>query len=78
MRTFAQIDRARLKGTIAPTILTVLEAPMDSEVPASLTEWDLAYLRGLYATDPFHGARTQWAEIGRSVNNDLEKERDPK
>lgn len=49
MRIFARTDPARLKGQ-PPTILTILDAPMDSAVPVTLTEWDLGFLKSLYAS----------------------------
>ena len=45
MRAFARTDPRRLKGTGAPTILSAIEAPMNSPVPLTLTEWDLAFLQ---------------------------------
>lgn len=50
MAALAQIDpNADLAGT--PSILNLF-AEQNSGAPAALTEWDLAYLRGLYAAIP--------------------------
>lgn len=73
MRTFAQTDPERVKGLSAPTILTILDAPDDAEVPVTLTKWDLGYLRGLYAAAPMRGATTQRGEIKREIAGDLDK-----
>lgn len=48
MRAYAGTNPTRLKTSSGTTILKVLEAPMGTEVPASLTRWDLGFLRGLY------------------------------
>lgn len=72
MRAFARTDPTRLAETPASTILTVLDAPMDSLVPNSLTHWDLGFLRGLYASDPNRYATQQRGEIGRTLRDELE------
>ncbi|WP_066658526.1 hypothetical protein [Sphingomonas sp. CCH9-H8] len=73
MRTFAQTDPEKVKGLSAPTILTILDAPDDAEVPVTLTKWDLGYLRGLYAAAPMRSAATQRDEIKRGISGDLDK-----
>ncbi|HEY0413391.1 MAG TPA: hypothetical protein VGD66_09625 [Allosphingosinicella sp.] len=76
MRAFAGTDPARLAGSAAPTILTVLDAPMDSEVPPTLTQWDLAYLKGLYASAPSHYGRAQSGEVRQHMNKELKQAQD--
>lgn len=73
MRTLAQTDPERAKGVAAPTILTILDAPDDAEVPVTLTKWDLGYLRGLYAAAPMRSATTQRGEIKRGIEGDLDE-----
>ncbi|NIJ37731.1 hypothetical protein FHR22_002434 [Sphingopyxis panaciterrae] len=72
MRAFTRADPDRLKKSDAPTILTVLDAPMGSEVPLTLTHWDLAYLRGYNAISADRFAPQQRAEIGKTMLRDLE------
>lgn len=73
MRTLAQTDPEKVKGVSAPTILTILDAPDDAEVPVTLTKWDLGYLRGLYAAAPMRSAATQRDEIKRGIAGDLDE-----
>ncbi|MEI9853020.1 MAG: hypothetical protein WDN24_21660 [Sphingomonas sp.] len=76
MRAFAKTDPARVRKSKVPTILTVLDAPMDSEVPLTLTQWDMGYLKGLYAAPENHNAYTQLGEIRRGLTREL-KEGEP-
>ena len=80
MRLFAKVDPARLPATAPPTILNVLTTPMGSPVPITMTNWDLAFLRGLYGSAPDLQVSGQRSEIGRLVNRELnsaaEDERD--
>lgn len=73
MRAFTAAKPAKLAKSDAPTILTLLDSTMDSEIPITLTEWDMAYLRAFYATPPNHFGARQRAEIGKEVLRDLEK-----
>lgn len=71
MRVFARTDPARLAQSAAPTILTILDAPMDREVPVTLTHWDLGFLRALYRTPENRFASQQRREIRRRLRDDL-------
>ena len=71
MRAFARADPARLRASAAPTILTVLEAPMNSAVPETLTQWDLSYLKGFYASSKYASAARQRGEISKRMLRDL-------
>lgn len=73
MRTFVQTDPARLSRSSAPTILTVLEAPMESVVPASLTHWDLSYLKAVYASEKYHFGPRQRSELKRRMDRNLRR-----
>ncbi|HEY5721068.1 MAG TPA: hypothetical protein VIT45_01975 [Allosphingosinicella sp.] len=77
MRAFARTDPARLPETSPPTILKVLEAPMGSEVPLTLTAWDLSFLKGLYAATDNLYAASQRSEIRRQIEEDLAGEGKP-
>jgi hypothetical protein len=73
MRLFAKLDPARLPAAGPPTILTALEAPMGSEVPVTLTDWDVGLLRGLYASSTGLHASGQQSQIVRQVTRQLER-----
>ena len=67
LRAFTGADPARLKSDKVPTILTVLDAASDAEVPASMTAWDLAFLTGFYDMKRGDNVSTQRATIAREV-----------
>lgn len=56
------------------TILSVLEAPMGSVLPNSLTKYDLAYLKGRYQGDPALNGRSQRAAISRTMKRIVKNE----
>ena len=72
MRAFARTDPSKLAGS-APTILKVLETPMGEEVPITITPWDLAFLRSLYAAPANMPASAQRSEIGRRLKEELKQ-----
>ncbi|HEX8381497.1 MAG TPA: hypothetical protein VF619_13230, partial [Allosphingosinicella sp.] len=74
MRLFARTDPERLATSAAPTIVTILEAPMGSPVPLTLTEWDLAFLRGLYSGSNNLYAASRRSEIGNRIAGALQRE----
>jgi hypothetical protein len=71
MRGFADVDLARLDGASAPTILRALDAPGDAEVPMTLTQWDFAFLKGLYSAPNNLYAPSQRSEIGRVLEQEI-------
>lgn len=73
MRLFARTSPERLAGSTAPTIVKILDAPMGSEVPITMTEWDLGFLRSLYAIPSNMRAGAQRDAIGRGIARDLER-----
>jgi hypothetical protein len=73
MRVFARTDPSRLRASGPRTILTALEAPMDAEVPITLTELDLSFLKGLYASKVGNYAPRQRREIELRVRKAAEK-----
>ena len=72
MRSFAEIDPSRLKSAQAPTILTIMDSSMDSEIPITMTPWDLGYLRALYAVRPLRPAMSQRAEMSKRISRELD------
>lgn len=77
MRAFAQLDPTKLTPPTAPTILTILDAPMDAAIPLTLTDWDLAFLNGLYASSLNQYAVTQQREIQRAMRKELAEHGEP-
>jgi hypothetical protein len=71
MRAFARTDPATLPASSPATILKVLEAPMGSPVPLTLTKWDLGFLKGLYAATDNLYAASQRTEIKERIQSDL-------
>ncbi|HEY7809876.1 MAG TPA: hypothetical protein VIA98_05825 [Allosphingosinicella sp.] len=72
MRAYSRTDPAKLPGA-APTILKVLETPMGEEVPITMTEWDIGFLRSLYAAPKNISAAAQRSQIGRGLKDELKK-----
>lgn len=75
MRTFTDADPVRAKESGAPTILTILEAPMNSETPVTLTAWDLGFMRGLYNAPADLGSSAQRGAIGRTMTREIDRPR---
>lgn len=72
MRAFARTDPSRLADSAAPTILKILDAPMGSEVPITMTQWDLGFLRALYAAPDNLYAPNQRSAIRRRLEDELQ------
>ena len=73
LRAFTEANPARLASSRAPTILTILDKPIGSEVPASLTQWDLSFLTSLYASSNDAYANRRRAEMKGIFKDELEK-----
>lgn len=71
MRLFTGADPTRLPERGLSTILTILDAAPDSEVPVTLTPWDLALLKSLYASDPNIYAPGQRSEIRAKMRKEM-------
>jgi hypothetical protein len=71
MRLLAKADPARLAGGTPQTILTLLETPEGAMAPITLTSWDLAFLKGLYASENRSYANSQRGEIQKSMREEL-------
>ena len=72
MRLLARTDPSRLENSAAPTILSILEAPINSEVPITLTDWDFGFLKALYASDVGRYAGQQRGEIRQLLKKELD------
>jgi len=69
MRLYATTDPTHLRAG-ASSILGVLDAPVGTPIPITLTSWDLSFLRSLYTTDDRQFANRQRNEIERAVSRD--------
>lgn len=67
MRTLIRTDPRALAASPIPSILKVLEAPMGSALPLTLTRWDFGVLCGLYAARANVYAASQRSEIRRGI-----------
>jgi len=72
MRTFTGADPARLPDRRISTILTLVDAPIGSEIPLTLTSWDLAFLESLYGSNVNRDAPSQRDEIREAMSRRLE------
>lgn len=73
MRALARIDPQRIDAATPSTILRVLDASADSEVPVTLTQWDFAFLKGLYSSPDNLYAPSQRSAIERTMNQEFER-----
>ena len=71
MRAFADVDVQKLDVASAPTILRALDARADEEIPLTLTQWDLAFLKGLYSGPNNLYAPSQRSAIGRTIEEEI-------
>ena len=71
MRSLTDRGPENLKDTKRFSVLGVIDAPMGSETPASLTRWDLAYIKGRYDGDPRFFGNKQGATIRASIERAL-------
>ena len=70
MRLFARTDPASVPPGVS-TILAVVDAPPESEIPVTLTQWDLSFLRALKAAPTSLFSAAQRGEIARRMARDL-------
>ena len=71
MRTQTDFEPKRLAENAGPTILSLLDTPLGAEAPLSLSTWDLAYVKGRYATSPWNLGPTQAAKIRGTMKRAL-------
>ncbi len=76
MRVFAKTRPSRLERSGAPTILNVIDSPMDASVPITLTQWDLGFLRALYGSAENQYATRQRHQMRRLLRDDLDSARE--
>ena len=62
---------ARAAGVVAPSILTILDKAPNQLVPVTLTSWDLAFLKSLYATSNAYYAGYQRGDMAKVVKQEL-------
>ena len=72
MRLLARTDPSELDQSTVPTILNVVDAPMGAEVPVTMTQWDLGFLRALYGSAENRYAEQQRHEMRRRLEADLD------
>ena len=77
MRAYADTDPRRAAGAGAPTILTILDKAKDEMVPVTLTQWDLGYLKSLYATSNAYYAGYQRGDMQHLLERELKKGGEP-
>ena len=70
MVTLAQVDADADTAGLA----TILNLFSGESAPRALTDWDIAYLRGLYGAESNDSARRQSGEIARTMGQDLPQE----
>jgi hypothetical protein len=71
MRLFGRTDPRRLSQSRVPSILTAIDTPMGSAVPLTLTNWDMAFLKSLYAMRSLRFATGQRAAIRQRFRQEL-------
>ena len=75
LRALTGADPARLARSSVPSILRVLEAPMGSAVPVTMTRWDFGFLRGFYSSPRNLSTAAQRSEIANDVAEEVKRER---
>ena len=70
VRSLTGADPAKLRSSTAPTILRAFDTPFGGEVPVTLTEWDLNFLRGYYAARRNLTAAAQRGTIAKGMTDD--------
>lgn len=71
MRAYTGADPARLGSSSAPTILHVLDAPMGTAVPVTMTSWDFGFLHGFYASRRDVRTASQRSSIADTMGKDI-------
>lgn len=73
MRAFIGSDPRQLRAPASDTILKVLDAPMGTTVPLSMTNWDLSFLKAYYGSGTESYAGVQRDEIGARMDRELRR-----
>jgi hypothetical protein len=74
MRAFVRTDPRTVRASPADTILKVLDAPMGTAVPLSLTNFDLSFLKAFYASGTESYAGAQRSDIAWRMKRDLDRQ----
>jgi hypothetical protein len=74
MRAFVRTDPKQLRETAADSILKVIEAPMGTPVPLTLTAWDLGFLKAFYASGKNSYVEYQRAEMQKQMRRHLDRQ----
>ena len=73
MRAFVRTDPKNLRSSSSDTILSIIDAPMGTAVPLTLTPWDLSFLRAFYASGNNSYAEYQRSEMQRLMKRELDR-----
>ena len=73
MRTLVNTDPEKLRASPSETILKVMDAPMGTPVPLSLTNWDFSFLKAYYASRIESYANVQRNEIAQRMKRELDR-----
>ncbi len=73
MRALVRTDPKSLRRSALDTILSVIDAPMGSAIPLTLTAWDLSFLKAFYASSKESYAEYQRAEMRRAMRRELDQ-----
>lgn len=73
IRALTGADPAKLGNSGPPTILRAFDVPFGGDVPITMTEWDLAFLRGYYAARRNLATAAQRSAITKSMTDDLQQ-----
>jgi hypothetical protein len=74
MRTFVHTEPEKLRASPSETILKVMDAPMGTAVPLSLTNWDFSFLKAYYGSGTRSYANVQRSEIAHRMKGELDRE----
>ena len=73
MRSLIRTDPKQLRASSPGTILSIIDAPMGTAIPESLTEWDLAFLKSFYASTKNMYVEYQRAQMKGEMRRELEQ-----
>jgi len=71
VRALTGADPLKLAGSSAPTILRVLDIPIGSEAPVTMTKWDFDLLYGFYDAKRDLSTAAQRSAIAKGMTDDL-------
>jgi hypothetical protein len=74
MRALVRTDPKRLQPSSQQSILSIIDAPMGTPVPLTLTAWDLSFLKAFYASRKDNYAETQRAEMKQTMRRELDQQ----